>query len=145
MNEQDHKPITDAFGVAQNNTSLALCCIQVQLWVQSVTAAIRRDDEEGSLPTEIRKVIGDTATSFEKKFQSWWYLVNFSYDPITNTATAFVLSVHNASVYTVYPIIALGLDHNRTILCPLKHRVRAQKDNDKWQTVDVDACTTQGQ
>ncbi|KAK4811143.1 hypothetical protein QYF61_019774 [Mycteria americana] len=145
INERDHQLIVDALGVAQTNVSLALSCIQAQLWMQSMVAAIIREGEEGTLPTEIRKVIWDNATKFEKEFQSWWYLVNFTYDPINNKATAFVLTIHNASVYTIYPIIALGLNHNGTVLYPLEHRVWAHRNGNKWQTVDVNACVVREQ
>ncbi|KAK4811160.1 hypothetical protein QYF61_019791 [Mycteria americana] len=90
-------------------------------------------------------VIWDNATKFEKEFQSWWYLANFTYDPINNKATAFVLTIHNASVYTIYPIIALGLNHNGTVLYPLEHRVWAHRNGNKWQTVDVNACVVREQ
>ncbi|XP_076185054.1 uncharacterized protein LOC143156043 [Aptenodytes patagonicus] len=140
INEGDHQLMVDALGAAQNNVSLALSCTQAQLWMQCMVAAIIREGEEGTLPTEIRKVIWDNATKFEKEFQSWWYLVNFTYDPINNKATAFVLTIHNASVYTIYPIIALGLNHNGAILYPLEHRVWAQQNGNKWQTVDVSTC-----
>ncbi|XP_074424622.1 uncharacterized protein LOC141735547 [Larus michahellis] len=143
--EKDHQLITDALGTTQNNVSLALSCIQAQLWMQSMTAAIIREGEEGTLPTEIRKVIWDNAIEFEKKFQSWWYLVNFTYDPIESKATAFVLTIRNALVYTIYPIIALGLNHQGAILYPIEHRVRAQQNENKWQTVDVDACVSRDQ
>ena len=101
--------------------------------------------EEGTLPTEIRKVIWDNVTEFEKEFQSWWYLVNFTYDPINTEATAFVSTIRNAPTYTIYPIIALGLNHNGAILYPLEHRVWAQRNGNKWQTVDVSACIVQEQ
>ncbi|KAK4811065.1 hypothetical protein QYF61_016351 [Mycteria americana] len=127
INERDHQLIVDALGVAQTNVSLALSCIQAQLWMQSMVAAIIRE------------------AKFEKEFQSWWYLANFTYDPINNKATAFVLTIHNASVYTIYPIIALGLNHNGTILYPLEHRVWAQQNGNKWQTVDVNACVVREQ
>jgi len=110
--------------------------------MQSITAAIIREGEEGTLPTEIRKVIWDNAIDFEKKFQSWWYLVNFTSDPIESKATAFLLTIRNASVYTIHPIIALGLNHNGMVFHPIEHRVWAKNDGDKWQTVDVNACIT---
>ncbi|KAK4832916.1 hypothetical protein QYF61_026559 [Mycteria americana] len=65
INERDHQLIVDALDAAQNNVSLA------QLWMQSMVAAIIREGEEGTLPTEIQKVIWDNATKFEKEFQSW--------------------------------------------------------------------------
>ncbi|XP_076194341.1 uncharacterized protein LOC143160464 [Aptenodytes patagonicus] len=145
INEKDHQLIANALGTAQNNVSVALSCVQAQLWMQSMVAAVIREGEEGTLPTEIRKVIWDNATKFEKEFQSWWYLVNFTFDPINNKATAFVLTIHNASVYTIYPIIALGLNHNGTILYPSEHRVWAQQNGNKWQTVDVNACVVREQ
>ncbi|XP_074875776.1 uncharacterized protein LOC142026553 [Buteo buteo] len=145
MNEKDHQLIVNALGAAQINVSLALRCIQAQLWVQSTVAAIVREGEEGTLPTEIQKVIWDNATKFEREFQSWWCLVNFTYDPTNNKATAFVLTIRNASVYTIYPIVALGLNHHGTVLYPLEHRVWARQNGNKWQTVDVDACVVQEQ
>ncbi|XP_076212573.1 LOW QUALITY PROTEIN: uncharacterized protein LOC143169181 [Aptenodytes patagonicus] len=140
INERDHQLIVDALGAAQNDVSLALSCIQAQLWMQSMVAAIIREGEEGTLPTEIQKVVWDNATKFEKEFQSWWYSVNFTYDPINNKATAFVLTIHNASAYTIYPTIALGLNHNGAILYSLEHREWAQRNGNKWQTVDVSTC-----
>ncbi|XP_075346020.1 uncharacterized protein LOC142403691 [Mycteria americana] len=135
INEEDHQLIVNTLGAAQINVSLALSCIQAQLWVQSTVAAIVREGEEGTLPTEIQKVIWDNVTEFEKRFQSWCCLVNFTYDCSDTEATAFVLTICNASVYTIYPIIALGLNRSGTVLCPLEHRVW-----NKWQTIDVDAC-----
>ncbi|XP_074424308.1 uncharacterized protein LOC141735521 [Larus michahellis] len=70
ISKRDHQLIVDALGVAQTNVSLALSCIQAQLWMQSTVAAIVREGEEGTLPTEIQKVIWDNATEFEREFQS---------------------------------------------------------------------------
>lgn len=102
--------VIDALGATQNNVSLALSCIQAQLWMQSVAASILREVEEGTFPTEIQKIIWDSATDFEREFQSWWNLVNFTYDPISNTATVFVLTMHNASEHLIFPVIALELN-----------------------------------
>ncbi|XP_069631209.1 LOW QUALITY PROTEIN: uncharacterized protein [Haliaeetus albicilla] len=145
VNVRDHELITDALGVIQNNLSLALSCIQAQIWTQSVAASIIREGEEGILPTEIRKIIWDSATDFEKELQSWWNLVNFTYDPVTNLATIFVLTIYNATIYPIYPIIALGLNHNGTILCPSEHRVWARKVDEKWQTVNLESCIVREQ
>lgn len=98
INEKDHQLMVDAFGVAQNNVSPALSCTQAQLRVQTTIAAITREGDEDTLPTEIQKVIWDNATQCEKDFQSCWYLVNFIYDPTNSKATAFVLTIHDASV-----------------------------------------------
>lgn len=73
------------------------------------------------------------------------YLVSFTYNPISNIATAFVLTIHNASVYTIYPIIALGLNHNGTVLYPFEHRAWAQRNGNKWQTADVNSCIVREQ
>ncbi|KAK4806434.1 LOW QUALITY PROTEIN: hypothetical protein QYF61_013927 [Mycteria americana] len=112
VNEKDHQLIVDALGVTQNNVSFALSCIQAQLWMQSVVAAIK---------------------------------VDFTYDPTDGKATAFVLTIRNALVYTIYPIIALGLNHNGAILYPSEHRVWAQHNGNKWQTIDVNACLVREQ
>ena len=104
--------IVNTLGATQINVSLALSCIEAQLWVQSTVAAIIREGEEGTLPTEIRKIIWDNATKFEREFQSWWQLVHFPYEPTTSKTAAFLLTIRSALVYTIYPIIALGLKHN---------------------------------
>ncbi|XP_069631692.1 uncharacterized protein [Haliaeetus albicilla] len=145
VNVRDHELITDALGVIQNNLSLALSCIQAQIWMQSVATSIIREGEEGILPTEIQKIIWDSATDFEKERQSWWNLVNFTYDPVTNLATISVLTIYNATIYQIYPIIALGLNHNGTILYPSEHRVWARKVDEKWQTVNLESCIVREQ
>jgi len=48
--------------------------------------------------------------------------------------------VCKASVYIIYPIIALGLNHNGVILYQLEHRVWTQQNRNKWQTVDISSC-----
>ncbi|KAK4825339.1 hypothetical protein QYF61_026858 [Mycteria americana] len=140
ISERDHQLIVDALSAAQNNVSLALSCIQAQLWMQSMVAAVIREGEEGTLPSEMRKVIWDKATRFDKEFQPWRYLVNFTFDPINSKATGFVLTICSASVCTTYPTIASGLNHEGTILYPLEHRVWAPRNRKKRQTVDVNAC-----
>lgn len=102
-------------GTTQINVSLALGCFQGQLWMQTAIAVIIKEGEGGTSPMEVQKVIWDNTTTFEKEFQSWWYLVNFTYDPINNKAMTFVLTICDASEYTIYPIVALGLYHNGTI------------------------------
>ncbi|XP_063280697.1 uncharacterized protein LOC134565168 isoform X2 [Prinia subflava] len=145
VNTDDHNLIIDALNVTQNNVSLALSCVQAQLWMQSVAASIIREGEEGIFPTEIRKIIWDNANDFEKDFQSWWNLVNFTYNSVTNTATAFVLTISNASVYTIFPIIALGLNHDGATLYPLEHREWARQVDKKWQTVNLESCIVREQ
>ena len=81
--------------------------------MQYTIAAIVREGEDGTLPTEIRKIIWEKATAFEREFQSWWYLGNFTHNPIDSKATAFVVTIQNASVKTIYPIVALGLNHKK--------------------------------
>jgi len=56
INEKDHQLIVNTLGAAQINVSLALSCTQAQLWIQSTVAVTVREGEEGTLPTEIRKV-----------------------------------------------------------------------------------------
>ncbi|XP_068521809.1 uncharacterized protein [Anas acuta] len=145
IEENDHQLIVNALGKAQGNTSLALSCIQAQLWIQSVAAAIIREGEGGTLPTEIQKLIWDNASEFEKEFQAWWQLVNFTHYAENDKIVAFILTVSNATIYNVYPIIALGLNHNGTILYPKEHKVWAHQKGGKWQTIDVNACIVREQ
>ena len=50
--DQDHKLIMKALGVAQDNVSLALSSIQAQLWMQSTVALVIREGSEGISPVE---------------------------------------------------------------------------------------------
>ena len=70
---------------------------------------------------------------------------DFTYDPITNTATTFVLTIYNATLYPIYPAIALGLNHNGAILYPFEHRAWARKVDEKWQTVNLESCIVREQ
>ena len=72
-------------------------------------------------------------------------MVNFTYDPVPDVAIAFVLTIHNATINVIHPIIALGLNHGETILYPSEHRAWAQMVDKKWQTVNVESCVTQEQ
>ncbi|RMC21231.1 hypothetical protein DUI87_02089 [Hirundo rustica rustica] len=143
--DQDHKLIINALNIAQNNVSLALSCIQAQLWIQSIVALVVREGNEGTFPIEIRKIVWDNASNLERKLQSWWTLVNFTYDPTTKIATTFVLTVRNATIYNIHPIIALGLNHEKTVLYPSEHRAWARIMNEKWQTVNLESCVTREQ
>ena len=140
IEENDHQLIVNTLGKTQGDTSLALSCIQAQLSIQPVAAAIIREGEGGTLPTEIRKLIWDNASEFEKEFQAWWQLVNFTYYAESDKIIAFILTISNATVYNVYPNIALGLSHNGTILYPKERKVWAHQKGGKWQTIDVYAC-----
>ncbi len=71
--------------------------------------------------------------------------LNFTFDPTSNTATAFEVTVSKALVYNIYPIVALGLNHHGTVLYPVEHRVWAMKKGKKWQTIDVKACAVRDQ
>ena len=48
-------------------------------------------------------------------------------------------------MYTIYPTIALVLNHNGTVLYPFEHRVWAQQNGNKWKTIDVVACVVREQ
>ncbi|RMC21834.1 hypothetical protein DUI87_02705 [Hirundo rustica rustica] len=51
------------------------------------------------------KIVWDNASDMERELQSWWVLVNFTYNPVTSVVTAFVLTIHNASVDLIHPIV----------------------------------------
>ena len=129
----------------QDNVSLALSCMRAQLWLQATAALIIREGSEGIFPAEIQKAVWDNANDFEKKFQSLWTLVNCTYDPIVNMATAFMLIIRNATVYVIHLIIALGLNLEKTVLYPSEHRTWARMENGKWQSVNLESCVTQQQ
>ncbi|XP_071413119.1 uncharacterized protein [Pithys albifrons albifrons] len=140
INERDHQLLLRALDTEQNNVSLALSCIQAQMWVQSVVAGILRDGDNGVLPTEIRKIVWDAATEKERQLQAWWRLVNFTHDQALNVVIAHVLTVAEARVEKVYPIVALGVNTNGSVVYPLDHRMWARVSDGKWQTVDLEAC-----
>ncbi|XP_050842348.1 uncharacterized protein LOC108963651 isoform X1 [Serinus canaria] len=145
IEDQDHSLLVDALKATQDSISLALSCIQTQLWIQSTAALIIREGSEGVFPTEVQKVVWDSATDFERDFQSWWTMVNFTYNPTIHTAAAFVLTIRNATVHAIHPIVALGLSHEKSILYPSEHRVWAWKIQEKWQTVNLEPCIAQEQ
>ncbi|RMC20819.1 hypothetical protein DUI87_01672 [Hirundo rustica rustica] len=82
--ERDHEVIINTLGTASENMSLALGCTQAQLWMQSVAAPVIREGGEGIFPAEIRKIFWDNASDMERELQSWWVLVNFTYNPVTS-------------------------------------------------------------
>ncbi|RMC21090.1 hypothetical protein DUI87_01947 [Hirundo rustica rustica] len=86
--ERDHEVIISTLGTASENISLALGCTQAQLWMQSVAAAVIREGGEGIFPAEIRKIVWDNASDMERELQSWWVLVNFTYNLVTSPKTA---------------------------------------------------------
>lgn len=140
ISEKDHQVLLQALGIEQNNVSLALSCIQAQMWVQSVVAGILRDGDNGVLPTEIRKIVWDAATDKERQLQAWWRLVNFTHDQVLDAVIAFVLTVAEARIEKVYPIVALGVNTNGSVVYPLDHRMWARVSDKKWQSVDLEAC-----
>ncbi|RMB99949.1 hypothetical protein DUI87_23358 [Hirundo rustica rustica] len=89
--ERDHEVIINALGTASENISLALGCTQAQLWMQSVAAAVIREGGEGIFPAEIRKIVWDNASDMERELQSWWVLVNFTYNPVTSKKILYIL------------------------------------------------------
>jgi len=91
---------------------------------------------------EVQKAVWDNANDFERKFHSWCTLVKFTYDPTVNMATAFVLTVQNAAVSVIHPIIALGLNPEETVLYPSEHKTWAWMGSAKWQTVNLQSCVT---
>lgn len=72
-------------------------------------------------------------------------LVNFTYSPMTSMVTAFILTAYDASVSLVHPIVALGLNHEGTILYPSEHRMWAWKAEGKWQTINLEPCSVREQ
>lgn len=59
--------------------------------------------------------------------------------------TAFVLTIHNASVSLIHPIVALGLNHEGTVLYPSGHRMWAREIEGKWQTINLEPCSMRKQ
>lgn len=88
--ERDREVIMNALSTASENISLCLGCIQAQLWMQSVAASIIREGEEGIFPAKICKIVRDNASNLERELQPWWILVNFTSNPVTSMATAFI-------------------------------------------------------
>ncbi|XP_074673093.1 uncharacterized protein LOC141920293 [Strix aluco] len=141
---KDHSLIIEGMEALQNSSSLALSCIQAQMWVQSIISNILREGEEGILPMEIRKIIWDKALSQERELQSWWKMVNFTYDNVNDKITTYVLTLAKAAQYKIYPITAIGLYHKGTIISPVGHKGWAWQREGKWQTIDTELCTSLG-
>ncbi|KAI6068094.1 Protein NYNRIN [Aix galericulata] len=131
IEENDHQLIVNALGNTQ--WYYPWQCLELHPTIIS-------KGEGGTLPNEIQKLIWDIASEFEKEFQAWWQLVNFAYYAENDKIVAFILIISNATVYHVYPIIALGLSHNGTMLLRIKYKIWAHQKEGKWQTIDMNAC-----
>lgn len=83
--------------------------------MQSVAALIIREGGEGVFRIEFRKAVWDNTNDLERKLRFLWTPVNFIYDPITSTATAFALTICNGTIYIIHPIIVLGLNREGII------------------------------
>lgn len=70
---QDLYHITNFLGNLRGKVSLALSCIQSQLWLQSVAGAIIREGETGLLPQQVQMITArnHTTTKFQKTYQAW--------------------------------------------------------------------------
>jgi len=53
-----------------------------------------------------------------------------------------VLTISEATVYNIYPIVALRIFLNGTLVHPLKHEKRARQSRNRWLTVNVETCIT---
>ncbi|KAK4832484.1 hypothetical protein QYF61_023531 [Mycteria americana] len=111
------------------------------MWVQSVVAGSLRDGDNSILPTEIQKIVWDAATEKERQLQAWWRLINFTHDQVLNAVIAHVLTMAEAHIEKVYPIMGLGVNTNRSMAHPLDHRMWVRVSDGKWQSVDFEACT----
>lgn len=146
---QDLYHITNFIGNLQGNVSLALGCSQSQLWLQSVAAAIIREGETGLFPQEVGAIIArnHTTTDFEKTYQAWWKLVNFTYNPFQREITAFVLATEHAKVLDTFPVLSLGTIHQGVVVRLMGHNVWA-KSNPKTQscqTISIEASSPREQ
>ncbi|XP_074667130.1 uncharacterized protein LOC141917660 [Strix aluco] len=144
-NIKDHLMIVEGLEMIPKDISWALSCIQAQMWMQIVISDILREGEEGILPTEIRKIIWDKAKPQERELQSWWKLVNFTYERQDDKIIAFVLTVVEAAQHSIYPVTSIGLNHGGMIISPVGHGRWAWKQGDKWQTVNTELCINMGQ
>lgn len=86
--------------------------------MQSVAAAVIREGREGIFPAEPCKIVWDSVSDMERELQAWLTLINFTYNPMTSQVAAFVLTIHNASVSLIHPVVPLGLNHEETVLSP---------------------------
>lgn len=90
-----------------------------------MAATVIREGGKGIFPAELRKIVLDSASDTERELQAWWTLVNFTYNPMISKVTAFVLTIHNASVSLIHPVVPLRLNHQGTVLYPSEHRTWA--------------------
>ncbi|KAJ7405423.1 hypothetical protein BTVI_69131 [Pitangus sulphuratus] len=145
----DFTKIIDYAGIIHKRFALAIQCLQTQQWVQSVAAGILREGTSGILPQEVREVItrNSSTIQFEKNYQAWWQLVNFTYNPQHEQIEAYVLTISAAKEKTIFPILTLEAIHQNVIVRPIDHNVWASYDHTKkkWQSVSTEACTPKGQ
>lgn len=101
--------IFDATDKDQIDLSLALSCIQEQMWVQNIITGMLQQRYGNHIPMQVSKLIWEIATPMEKKQSDWWKLVHFQYDYQHTCITAYVLTIIPTTMLKVYPF-SIGRD-----------------------------------
>uniref|UniRef100_A0A674J513 Uncharacterized protein n=1 Tax=Terrapene triunguis TaxID=2587831 RepID=A0A674J513_9SAUR len=144
IQEQDHLRILGALDILQSNISEALACVEAQQWLITVAKAIIRDGFNQQLPLELKKIIYEDTNDFEKIHHQWWQLLTFTYFQHNDTIMALILTLKSANQETIYPLVALGIYANQSLLVPIEeHKWVHVNANNSYVPINLQACVYQ--
>lgn len=121
----------------QDDMVCAIACSQAQTWLSYINSAFLREGWSGNIPVELRRLLRNKLKVFEIQNKLWWELLNFTYVAKIETVIAFILTVWNATMEWVYPLISLGLCLGNATLTPLDVPKEVKSDG---TSVDLEKC-----
>lgn len=86
---------------------------------------------------ELENLLTTHLEKFEIYNQEWWSLVNFTYYPVSQKVIAIVLTIKNATVNWIYPIISLGVNLEGIIMYPEDLSLEVSEDS---RVIDLREC-----
>ena len=119
------------------NISLALKCTQAQMSMQLFAATVIKEGKKRAFPDKICKIVCDKASEMKKWASILVGLGQFYLN--------FDLTIYDASVNLIHPIVTLRLNHEGTVLYASEYRMWAQEIEEKWQTINLEPCSMRKQ
>lgn len=78
-----------------------------------------KDKLNDILPLEVRKLTEiNLSTTFERDDQEWWQVIYFTY--IRASEKVHVLTIKEANLEWIYPLIFLGININDSVMLPVE-------------------------
>lgn len=116
--EEDHLKLIQAMQDIQNETALALACVQIQSMLLELVRNIIREALTGRLPLEIATLVKNMFSPFEQENPDLWTMLHSQFDPVLNTLHLMMLTVIDAHKEVIFPIATLGMFVNGSVLMP---------------------------